>query len=67
MGLKGILVKDGGFATQLTVHVGEQIDGDPLWSARYNGTNPNAVMQTHLDFLEGKYVASQPRGHHLGL
>ncbi|XP_037924047.1 homocysteine S-methyltransferase 1-like isoform X2 [Hermetia illucens] len=52
MGLKGILVKDGGFATQLTVHVGEQIDGDPLWSARYNGTNPNAVMQTHLDFLE---------------
>jgi len=51
MVLSKVLVIDGGFATQLTVHVGKSVDGDPLWSARFNATNPNAVMQTHLDFL----------------
>lgn len=47
-----VTVLDGGFATQLSVHVGKHIDGDPLWSARFNATNPNAVFKTHLDFLE---------------
>lgn len=52
MGLDGkIIVIDGGFATQLSVHVGDRVDGDPLWSARFNATNPSAVVQTHLDFL----------------
>lgn len=34
MVLSKVLVIDGGFATQLTVHVGKSVDGDPLWSAR---------------------------------
>ncbi|KAJ6646407.1 Homocysteine S-methyltransferase 3 [Pseudolycoriella hygida] len=52
MVLSKVRVIDGGFATQLTVHVGKSIDGDPLWSARFNATNPDAVIKTHLDFLE---------------
>lgn len=46
-----VVVIDGGFATQLTQHVGNRVDGDPLWSARFNATQPQAVVQTHLDFL----------------
>lgn len=42
---------DGGFSTQLSTHVGAKIDGDPLWTARFLATNPNAVYATHLDFL----------------
>ncbi|XP_053686988.1 serine/threonine-protein kinase sel-5 isoform X2 [Sabethes cyaneus] len=50
-GLKRIIVIDGGFSTQLATHVGQAIDNDPLWSSRFNATNPNAVIETHLDFL----------------
>ncbi|XP_014470952.1 PREDICTED: homocysteine S-methyltransferase YbgG-like [Dinoponera quadriceps] len=46
-----IKVLDGGFSTQLSTHVGERIDGDPLWTARFLVTEPNAVFATHLDFL----------------
>lgn len=49
-----VLVKCGGFSTQLATHVGEQIDGDPLWGSRFDATNPDAVTQTHLDFLQSK-------------
>ncbi|XP_054745166.1 homocysteine S-methyltransferase-like [Anastrepha obliqua] len=52
MGPTRILTKDGGFGTQMTVHVGNAVDGDPLWSARFNATNPAAVINTHLDFLQ---------------
>lgn len=54
MGPTRILTKDGGFGTQMTVHVGNSVDGDPLWSARFNATNPAAVINTHLDFLQSK-------------
>jgi homocysteine S-methyltransferase len=47
-----IVVIDGGFSTQLAFHVGSNIDGDPLWSAKFNSTEPQAVIQSHLDFLE---------------
>ena len=47
-----VVVIDGGFATQLAVYVGQNIDGDPLWSAKFNATEPEAVVQSHLDFLE---------------
>lgn len=47
-----VTVIDGGFSTQLGFHVGSNIDGDPLWSARFNAVEPSAVIQTHLDFLE---------------
>lgn len=46
-----IKILDGGFSTQLSVHVGEKVDGDPLWTARFLATNPKAVLATHLDFL----------------
>ncbi|CAL1684264.1 unnamed protein product [Lasius platythorax] len=46
-----IKVLDAGFSTQLSTHVGEKIDGDPLWTARYLITDPDAVVATHLDFL----------------
>lgn len=52
MNQKGILVKCGGFSSQLSKHVNEPIDGHPLWSARYDVLNPDAVVQTHLDYLE---------------
>lgn len=52
MNSKRLLVKDGGFGTQMTIHVGDAVDGDPLWSARFNATNPTAVINTHLDFLQ---------------
>ncbi|XP_037958399.1 homocysteine S-methyltransferase 1 [Teleopsis dalmanni] len=51
MSLSRILVKDGGFGTQMTVHVGNAVDGDPLWSARFNATKPAAIINTHMDFL----------------
>lgn len=50
-----VLVKCGGFSTHLATHVGERIDGDPLWGSRFDLVNPTAVVQTHLDFLKSKY------------
>ena len=47
-----VKVIDGGFSTQLSTHVGDTIDGDPLWTARFLITNPNAIISTHLDFLK---------------
>lgn len=47
-----VVIIDGGFSTQLARYVGNNIiDGDPLWSARFNAVNPEAVIQSHLDFL----------------
>nr|CAD7455839.1 unnamed protein product [Timema tahoe] len=46
-----ITVLDGGFATQLCCHVTEPIDGNPLWSASFLATDPQSVVNTHLDFL----------------
>lgn len=46
-----VAVIDGGFSTQLAEYVGSNIDGDPLWSARFNAVQPEAVIQSHLDFL----------------
>lgn len=47
-----VKVIDGGFSTQLATHVGDKINGDPLWTARFLITNPNAIISTHLDFLK---------------
>lgn len=44
-------ILDGGFSTQLATHVDQPIDGDPLWSAKFLATDPDAVLATHLDFL----------------
>lgn len=48
---KHVTTIDGGFSTQLAEYVGSNIDGDPLWSARFNAVQPEAVIQSHLDFL----------------
>ncbi|EDW77811.1 uncharacterized protein Dwil_GK24683 [Drosophila willistoni] len=48
---RGILVKCGGFASQLSRNLGQKVDGHPLWSSRFDASNPEAVIQTHLDFL----------------
>ncbi|KMR03565.1 homocysteine s-methyltransferase-like protein [Lasius niger] len=46
-----VKILDGGFSGQLSRHVGGKIDGDPLWTARFLATDPDAVYATHLDFL----------------
>lgn len=46
-----IKLLDGSESHQLSKHVGEKIDGDPLWTARFLSTNPDAVLAMHLDFL----------------
>ncbi|XP_034937130.1 homocysteine S-methyltransferase YbgG-like [Chelonus insularis] len=46
-----VSVLDGSFSTQVSKHVGKSADGDPLWTARFLVTNPDAVRDTHLDFL----------------
>jgi len=51
-----IHVLDGGFSTQLRNHVSDPIDGTPLWSASFLHTTPNAVINTHLDFLRGRHT-----------
>ncbi|KAK3856695.1 hypothetical protein Pcinc_019310 [Petrolisthes cinctipes] len=49
--LKGrVWVLDGGLASTLQQE-GEQVDGDPLWSARLLYTNPDAIKKAHLSFL----------------
>ena len=49
--MSNVKILDGGFSAQLSTHVGAKIDGDPLWTARFLATNPDAVYATHLDFL----------------
>lgn len=45
-------VLDGGFATQLSRRVDGPVDGTPLWSASFLATDPQACLNTHLDFLQ---------------
>lgn len=56
--MTNVTVIDGGLSTQLGYYVGDVIDGDPLWSARFLKTNPEAVMKSHLDFLKGQFSTS---------
>lgn len=46
----GPVILDGGLATQLE-SMGHNIDGD-LWSAKLLQTNPRAIIDAHLAFLE---------------
>ncbi|XP_011504423.1 PREDICTED: homocysteine S-methyltransferase 1-like isoform X2 [Ceratosolen solmsi marchali] len=46
-----VKVLDGGFSTQLAMHVNDTIDGDPLWTSKFLYYNPEAIYKTHLDFL----------------
>lgn len=52
MNTSKVIVIDGGFSTQLSTHVSETtFDNDPLWTARLNASQPDLIVQTHLDFL----------------
>jgi S-methylmethionine-dependent homocysteine/selenocysteine methylase len=53
-----ILVVDGGFSTQLSCNMEDQVDGTPLWTATVLASNPDAVIKTHLDFLRGTSMFS---------
>ncbi|XP_074108248.1 betaine-homocysteine S-methyltransferase [Cotesia typhae] len=46
-----VKVLDGSYSSQIFTHVNKNPDGDPLWTARFLVTNPDAVCDTHLDFL----------------
>lgn len=48
---KNVLVLDGGFSTQLSNHVADRVDGNPLWCSFFLHTDPEAVRKTHLDYL----------------
>lgn len=49
--MEAVKLLDGGFSTQLSVYVGDCVDGDPLWSAKFLETNKSACIQTHRDFI----------------
>lgn len=51
-----IRVLDGGFGTQISKRIGKNFDDDVLWSARLLFTNKEDVINTHLDFLNGKNI-----------
>ena len=48
-----VYIMDGGFATHLTEVIGDggKVISDPLWSSRALQSNPEAVVQTHVDFI----------------
>jgi len=46
------MLLDGGFSTQLAKYVGDCVDGDPLWSAKFLETNKQACIQAHRDFIK---------------
>lgn len=48
-----IVILDGGFSWQLSRHIKRKIDDDVLWGARYLVTDPESIIETHLDFLRG--------------
>lgn len=56
--MSNVTILDGGFSTQLTKHVTDRIDGHPLWTARFLTLNPEAIVQTHLDFLNSELKKS---------
>ena len=48
-----VYIFDGGFATHLTTVLDDDgaLMSDPLWSCRALQSNPEAVVQTHKDFI----------------
>lgn len=47
-----VKILDAGHGTRLSKYVGD-VDGHPLWVSRFIVDNPEAVIQSHLDFMEG--------------
>ncbi|KAI4464761.1 hypothetical protein MML48_3g00001192 [Holotrichia oblita] len=55
--MKEIKLLDGGFGSQISKRIDRLIDDDVLWSSRLLSTNKAEVINTHLDFLQGLFVA----------
>jgi len=49
-----ILILDGGTSNELMNHIDFDIHKDPLWTAKALLNAPEAVVKTHLAYLEGK-------------
>lgn len=56
---ENVKVLDAGFSTQVSHHLNNSVDGDVLWTARLLHNNPEAVIETHYDFIEGKTYPSE--------
>ncbi|XP_046676838.1 homocysteine S-methyltransferase-like isoform X1 [Homalodisca vitripennis] len=47
-----VVLLDGSFATQIKKYVDEkEMTNSPLWSSQYLSTDPNAVLNTHCDYI----------------
>jgi S-methylmethionine-dependent homocysteine/selenocysteine methylase len=49
---KNITLVHSSLLTQLVENAGFDVEGDPLWICRYNFTNPEAVIKSHIDFMK---------------
>lgn len=49
--VKEVILLDGGFSTQLAKYVGEQLDGEPLWTAKFLAQSPEKCTYVHRDFV----------------
>lgn len=54
MSFNKIKILDGSYGFQLNKHLEKPIDNDPLWSSRALITNPEAVIETHVDYIKGE-------------
>uniref|UniRef100_A0A1B6KD76 Hcy-binding domain-containing protein n=2 Tax=Graphocephala atropunctata TaxID=36148 RepID=A0A1B6KD76_9HEMI len=47
-----VVLLDGGFSTQVKKYVDEKVMTEsPLWSAQFLSTDPDAVLNTHCDYI----------------
>ncbi|KAJ8929506.1 hypothetical protein NQ314_017799 [Rhamnusium bicolor] len=47
-----IKILDGSFGFQLNKHLEKPLDNDPLWSAKALVIDPEAVIKTHMDYIQ---------------
>ncbi|KAG5882120.1 hypothetical protein JTB14_016883 [Gonioctena quinquepunctata] len=52
MSPKRIQILDGSYGFQLNKHLEKPLDDDPLWASRALISNPEAVVKTHIDYIE---------------
>lgn len=57
--LDKIKILDGSFGFQLNKHLEKPLDHDPLWSSKALISDPEAVIQTHMDYIQGTYTVSR--------
>nr|XP_023016007.1 selenocysteine Se-methyltransferase-like [Leptinotarsa decemlineata] len=52
MSRRRIQILDGSYGFQLNKHLEKPLDHDPLWSSKALITNPDAVIKTHMDYIQ---------------